>query len=44
LTKFASTIVRDYNIRQVDPKKEWEYEAYFNILPRNWPVYVEKAH
>ena len=43
LSKLAASIVRDYVIRQVDPQQEWSYEAYFNILPHDWPVYVEKV-
>jgi hypothetical protein len=43
MSKMAASIVRDYKIRQVDPKQEWKYEAYFNTLPREWPVYIEKV-
>ncbi|GAB1318473.1 Pisatin demethylase [Madurella fahalii] len=43
LSKLAASIVRDYVIRQVDPQQEWSYEAYFNTLPHDWPVYVERV-
>ncbi|KXX75061.1 Pisatin demethylase [Madurella mycetomatis] len=43
LSKLTATIVRDYVIRQVNPQQEWSYEAYFNTLPHDWPVYVEKV-
>ncbi|KAK4442996.1 Pisatin demethylase [Podospora aff. communis PSN243] len=43
LSKVAASIVRDYDIRPVDPRQEWSYEAYFNALPHTWPVYVAKA-
>jgi len=39
----AASIVRDYNIRQVNPEQEWSYEAYFNTLPYDWPVLVERV-
>ncbi|KAK8007096.1 hypothetical protein PG989_001086 [Apiospora arundinis] len=42
LSKILATIVRDYDIRQVDPKQEWTYYAYFTVVPRDWPVYIEK--
>jgi hypothetical protein len=37
-----ATIVRDFNFRQVNPKEEWQFLAYFTIVPKGWPVYVEK--
>ena len=43
LSKLTATIVRDYNIRQVDPDQSWTYDAYFNVLPHDWPVYVERV-
>jgi hypothetical protein len=43
LSKVAASIVRDYDIRQVDPNQAWSYEAYFNTLPHSWPVYVTKV-
>lgn len=42
LNKILATIVRDYDIRQVDPKQKWTYSAYFIVVPRDWPVYIEK--
>jgi len=38
----AATIVRDYDIVQVDPTNEWKWKAYFNLVPHSWPVYIEK--
>jgi len=43
MSKMAASIVRDYNIRQVNPEQEWSYEAYFNTLPYDWPVLVERV-
>ncbi|KAK7915176.1 hypothetical protein PG985_012879 [Apiospora marii] len=43
LFKIAATIVRDYSIRQVNPEKEWEWKAYFTVVPHSWPVYISKA-
>jgi len=42
ITKMAATIVRDYDIVQVDPTNEWKWKAYFNLVPHSWPVYIEK--
>ncbi|KAJ9144959.1 Benzoate 4-monooxygenase cytochrome P450 [Pleurostoma richardsiae] len=42
LSKICATLVRDYNIRQVDPKQEWSWKAYFTVVPHDWPCYVEK--
>ncbi|KAK4206687.1 Pisatin demethylase [Rhypophila decipiens] len=43
LSKLAASIVRDYDIRLVDPSREWQYEAYFNTLPHSWPVFVKRV-
>ncbi|ORY63884.1 cytochrome P450 [Pseudomassariella vexata] len=42
ITKMAATIVRDYDILQVDPCSEWKWKAYISIVPHSWPVYVQK--
>ncbi|KAG8160704.1 hypothetical protein KVR01_008968 [Diaporthe batatas] len=44
VAKICGTIVRDYEIRQVEPGKKWSYKAYFNVVPHSWPVYVAKRH
>lgn len=43
LSKLAASIIRDYTTRQADPQQEWSYEAYFNIIPHSWPVYVDRV-
>ncbi|KAK3986012.1 benzoate 4-monooxygenase cytochrome P450 [Cladorrhinum sp. PSN332] len=42
LSKICATLVRDYDIRQVDPKQEWTWKAYFTVVPENWPCYITK--
>ncbi|KAJ4245776.1 hypothetical protein NW762_013900 [Fusarium torreyae] len=42
LAKITATLVRDYSIRQVDPKQEWKWKAYFTVVPHSWPVFVDK--
>lgn len=37
-------MVRDYDFKQVDPNKEWEWLAYFTIVPKSWPVHVTKRN
>lgn len=45
LTKFHSIrIVRDYELKLVNPNKEWEWAAYFTLVPRDWPVYLSKIN
>ncbi|KAF2728578.1 benzoate 4-monooxygenase cytochrome P450 [Polyplosphaeria fusca] len=42
LSKIAATLVRDYNICQVDPTNEWVCKTFLNCVPHSWPVYIEK--
>ncbi|KAK7592405.1 hypothetical protein V3481_007022 [Fusarium oxysporum f. sp. vasinfectum] len=42
ICKMAATLLRNYNIRQVDPKNQWRYQANFTALTYSWPVWVEK--
>ncbi|KAH9995211.1 cytochrome P450 [Xylariaceae sp. FL0662B] len=42
LSKITATILRDYDIRQVDQNQEWQWKAYFTVVPRSCPVYVNK--
>ncbi|RYN20880.1 hypothetical protein AA0112_g10469 [Alternaria arborescens] len=42
LAKIAATLVRDYNIKQVNSTQDWQWKAYFTVVPHSWPVYVEK--
>jgi hypothetical protein len=35
-------MVRDYEFKQVQPGKEWEWIAYFVSVPKNWPVYITR--
>ncbi|KAB5580586.1 cytochrome P450 [Coniochaeta sp. 2T2.1] len=42
LSKITATIVRDYDICQVNPEQEWKYKAYFTVVPHSWPCLVRK--
>lgn len=42
ICKMAATLLRNYNIRQVNPKNQWRYQANFTALTHSWPVWVEK--
>ncbi|OAX83728.1 hypothetical protein ACJ72_01908 [Emergomyces africanus] len=44
LYKICATLVRDYRIRQVDPKQEWTWKAFFTVVPHNWPCFIEKRN
>ncbi|KAK0732304.1 hypothetical protein B0H67DRAFT_640595 [Lasiosphaeris hirsuta] len=42
MSKVAATLVRACNIRQVDPKQDWRWKAYFTLSPHSWTCYIEK--
>ncbi|KAI0142065.1 cytochrome P450 [Pestalotiopsis sp. NC0098] len=42
LSKICATIIRDYDLKLVDPSKPWKWMAYFTMVPNSWPVYVAK--
>ncbi|KAF4974568.1 hypothetical protein FZEAL_8540 [Fusarium zealandicum] len=42
LNKIAATLIRDYDIQQVDKKQEWKWKAYFTVVPHSWPVFVDR--
>lgn len=44
LSKICATLVRDYDFKQVDPKQEWTWKAYFTVVPENWPCKVKKRN
>ncbi|KUI60660.1 Pisatin demethylase [Cytospora mali] len=43
ISKISSTIVRDYDIRLVNPDKPWKWNAFFTMVPYDWPVYISKS-
>ncbi|KFH47378.1 Pisatin demethylase-like protein [Hapsidospora chrysogenum ATCC 11550] len=44
LSKVTATLVRDYNVRQADPNQEWQWKAYFTMVPHSWPCHVERRN
>lgn len=40
ISKVAATLVRDFDVRQVDPKQEWSFESHFTAVPYGWPCIV----
>lgn len=42
LSKICATLVRDYDIWQADPAREWTWKAYFTVVPGGWSVYIRK--
>ncbi|EWY80070.1 hypothetical protein FOYG_16863 [Fusarium oxysporum NRRL 32931] len=42
ISKMAVTLLRNYDISQVDPKNQWQYQANFTALTYSWPVWVQK--
>lgn len=42
LTKITATVLRDFEIRLVDPDKEWEYHRTFIVPQTGWDCYVQR--
>ncbi|RAK96825.1 cytochrome P450 [Aspergillus ibericus CBS 121593] len=42
ISKLTATIVRDYDIEQVDPKKPWSFETHFTAVPYGWPCWLRR--
>ncbi|MCJ1402685.1 hypothetical protein MMC11_005906 [Xylographa trunciseda] len=42
VSKVTATMVRDYDVRQIDPTKSWSYEAHFTAVPYGWPCRVTR--
>ena len=42
LAKITATILRDYDLQFVDESSEWRWRANFTVVPKHWPVYVNK--
>ena len=42
LSKLAATLLRDYDIEQVDPKKEWAFKSQFMAVPSGWPCTIRR--
>lgn len=40
--KVLASILSEYDLRLVDPEKEWESKMCFAQVPHSWPVYVSK--
>ncbi|MCJ1320054.1 hypothetical protein MMC15_005390 [Xylographa vitiligo] len=44
VSKVTATMVRDYDVRQIDPTKDWSYEAHFTAVPYGWPCTVTRRN
>jgi cytochrome P450 len=42
VSKTTAMVMRDYEIKLVDPTKEWKYESYFTTAPHDWPCTVKR--
>lgn len=42
MSKICATLVRDYDIRQINTKQEWTWKAFFTVAPHNWLCYIER--
>ncbi|KAF9893433.1 hypothetical protein FE257_010745 [Aspergillus nanangensis] len=42
LSKVLTTLLRDYEIEQVNPKNEWKFETRFLAVPYGWPCKIRR--
>jgi hypothetical protein len=42
LSKTTALLIRDYDIRQVNEGKNWEFVTHFTAVPYGWPCYVSR--
>ncbi|OQE44528.1 hypothetical protein PENCOP_c002G03466 [Penicillium coprophilum] len=42
LLKLTTTLIRDYDIEQVDAKKEWVFKSQFTAIPSGWPCKIQR--
>lgn len=42
LSKITATLVRDYKITQLNKNQDWQWKAYFRVVPHSWPCYIER--
>jgi len=42
ISKVTATVLRDFDIRQVNPGQSWKYESHFTAVPYGWPCYVTR--
>ena len=44
LSKITATLIRDFDIRQVDPAQEWKFRSLFIAVPWGWPCWVKRRN
>lgn len=37
-----ATLIRDYDIEQVDPRNEWVFKSQFTAIPSGWPCKIQR--
>ncbi|KAJ5782637.1 hypothetical protein N7457_004411 [Penicillium paradoxum] len=42
MLKLMATLIRDYDIEQVDPEKEWVFKSQFTCVPSGWPCKIRR--
>lgn len=40
VSKAAALMVRDYDIKQINPGQEWKFMSHFAAIPHDWPCWV----
>lgn len=42
LSKILATVLRDYEVEQIEPQKEWKFETRFLAVPYGWPCRIRR--
>lgn len=42
INKVTATLLRDFDVRQVEPARGWRYEEWFTAVPYGWDCWVRR--
>ncbi|KAJ5358370.1 uncharacterized protein N7496_010783 [Penicillium cataractarum] len=42
LSKVLATVLRDYDVEQIEPQKDWKFETRFLAVPYGWPCRIRR--
>ncbi|KAL4875796.1 cytochrome P450 [Aspergillus karnatakaensis] len=42
ISKLGATLLRDYDIEQIDPEQNWTWENHFTCVPYAWPCRIKR--
>ena len=44
VSKVSATLIRDFDVEQVNPKQSWTFETHFTAVPYNWPCRLKRRN